>query len=119
MKTIISIVLALALATSSFAQVSGFDVCRIGKQDKPTVSLGINWRVFRVDQWWGECSNAERAQAICVAGAWAGTATVLALSPWSENPKVMKWIQIAGCVGVGGLFGNYIIGGLRQRYEGR
>lgn len=106
------ILVTMLLFSFVVAQVPGFDACRVGKQT--TIPLGVNWRVFRVDQWWGESSGLERAQAVCVAGAWAGTATVFALSPWSNNPKVMKVIQVAACVGVGGLFGSYFFAGLRK-----
>ena len=81
------------------------------------MSAGVNWRVFRVDQWWPQSGNAERVEALCVASAWAGTATVFALAPWHNNTKVMRWIQVAAVAGVGGLLGGYVVGGLRQKYE--
>lgn len=104
--------LALALPLPN-AQLYRFSPTMFGTPGQ----AGVNWRVLCVGEWWPQSSNAERAEALCVASAWLGTTAVFALLPWHNNPKVMRIMQIAGCAAVGGIFGTYIIGGLRERYE--
>ena len=107
-----ALLILCCLAAATMA-TPGFDVCRVQPQ---TIPLAVNWRVLQPWQWWGESSPAERAQAICVASAWAGTLTTFAFAPFYEKHKWARTVvTVAAIAGVGGIFGTYACGALRER----